>query len=184
MTFNNHSRLEGQHAFLSASSHHWLNYDVDKLEARYYNYLAVQRGTELHAFAAQAIKLGVKLKGNRNTLARYVNDAIGFGMSPEVVLYYSDNCFGTTDAISFDGSILRIHDLKTGANRASFYQLRIYAALFCLEYNIDPKNIYIELRIYQYDDYGIDNPPAEEIVKIMDKIKLFDMRIEKIKRGA
>lgn len=184
MTFNNHSRLEGQHAFLGASGHYWLNYDIDKLESRYYNYLAVQRGTELHAFAAQAIKLGVKLKGSRNTLARYVNDAIGFGMRPEVILYYSDNCFGTTDAISFDGSILRIHDLKTGANRASFDQLRIYAALFCLEYDVDPKNIYIELRIYQYDDYGIDNPPAEEIIKIMDKIKLFDMRIEKIKRGA
>ena len=31
MNFNNHSRLEGQHAFLGASNYHWINYDEAKL---------------------------------------------------------------------------------------------------------------------------------------------------------
>ena len=35
MTFNEHSRLIGQHAFLGASKYHWINYDVDKLATVY-----------------------------------------------------------------------------------------------------------------------------------------------------
>lgn len=62
MKWNNHSELEGKHAFLSASQCHWLNYDVDKLVNRFENEIAKQRGTELHAFAELAIKNRIKLQ--------------------------------------------------------------------------------------------------------------------------
>lgn len=181
MKFKKHLELEGRHAFLSASNYHWLNYDGEKLEQRYLKHLATERGTELHDFAAKAIKLKVKLRGSRQTLNMYVNDAIGYRMTPEQVLYYTDNCFGTADAIAFDGKLLRIHDLKTGEGKTSTNQLRIYAALFCLEYNIDPNTIDIELRIYQYDDYVIDIPDPKDILRIMGTIIDFDRRIEKLK---
>ena len=32
VNFNNHYNLEGQHAFLSASNYHWINYDEEKIE--------------------------------------------------------------------------------------------------------------------------------------------------------
>jgi hypothetical protein len=35
MNFNEHSTLVGQHAFLSASYYHWINYDDQKLVARW-----------------------------------------------------------------------------------------------------------------------------------------------------
>ena len=170
MNWNDHSKLEGLHAFLGASKYHWINYSEDKLAETYANFKAAERGTELHEFAAQCIRLRQKLKGNAN-LANYVNDAIGFGMTPEVVLYYSEYCFGTTDAIKFDEkkSKLRIHDLKTGVTPAHMEQLEIYAALFCLEYNVKPADIETELRIYQNDDIMIFEPSVENIVPIMDK---------------
>ena len=152
MTFNDHSRLRGQHAFLSASKYNWINYDPDKLAVVYTNFMATQKGTELHEFAAKCIELGQKLPRSKKTLNNYVNDAIGFRMTPEQVLYYSDNCFGTADAICFRDDILRIHDLKTGAIPAHMKQLLIYDALFCLEYRIKPEKIQIENRIYQSDD--------------------------------
>ena len=170
MNFNQHSNLEGMHAFLGASKYQWIRYSDDKLMDVYKNMMAVQRGTELHAFAADAIRLRQKLKGTSN-LANYVNDAIGFGLTPEVVLYYSDVFFGTADAIRFDEKkgFLRIHDLKTGVTPAHMEQLHIYAALFCLEYHVKPGEIEIETRIYQNDDVIIDNPDAEDIAPIMDK---------------
>ena len=180
MIFNEHSKLRGSHAFLSASSYHWLNYTDEKLLSTYTNLLAKQRGTELHDFAAKAIELGVKLPRTNKTLNMYVNDAIGFRMTPEQVLYYSDNCFGTADAISFKNKFLRIHDLKTGATPAKMEQLLIYAALFCLEYRHRPSDIEIELRIYQNDNCEIYNPTAEDIVPIMDKIISFDKLINEI----
>ena len=106
MNFNRHSNLEGQHAFLGASKFHWLNYSEEKLIESYSNALAKQRGTELHEFAAQCIRLGQKLPKSKKTLNMYVNDAIGYRMSPEVVLFYSEYCFGTADAISFKDNIL------------------------------------------------------------------------------
>lgn len=170
MVFNQHSNLEGCHAFLGASKYQWLNYSDDKLVQTYINALAQERGTRLHAFAAEAIRLKQKLKGS-TTIASYVNDAIGFGMEPEVVLYYSDVCFGTADAIQFNEkkSFLRIHDLKTGVIPAHMQQLEIYAALFCLEYHVKPIDIQMELRIYQNDDVQIYQPGVEDIVPIMDK---------------
>ena len=181
MNFNEHGQLKGCHAFLSASKYHWVNYDEEKLAATYSNFLAVQKGTKLHDFAAQCIELGQKLPKSKKTLNMYVNDAIGFRMTPEQVLYYSDNCFGTADAISFRDGLLRIHDLKTGATPAHMEQLMIYAALFCLEYRMKPAEIGMELRLYQSDEILIHEPEVDEIVPIMDKIMSFDKLIQRIK---
>lgn len=182
MNFNKHSDLEGLHAFLGASQYHWINYDISKLEDVYRNHLAKLKGTELHEFASKAINLGVQLKGTKRTLNMFVNDAIGYRMNSEQVLYYSENCFGTADAISFRNDKLRIHDLKTGSHPASFNQLKIYAALFCLEYDYKPGDISIELRIYQTDEVFILVPDVDEIAHIMDTIITFDKKINEIKR--
>lgn len=182
MNFNDHSRLEGQHAFLGASQYHWINYTEDKLAERYSNFLATLKGTELHEFAATCIRLKQKLPRSQKTLNMYVNDAIGFRMQPEQILYYSENCFGTADSISFKDNFLRIHDLKTGVTPASIKQLIIYAALFCLEYKIKPGSIKVELRIYQNDDVLIHCPEADEILPVIDKIISFDKLINKIKQ--
>ena len=48
MIFNQHSDLEGRHAFLSPSKYSWLNYDQDKLEEAYKRQYATQIGTLLH----------------------------------------------------------------------------------------------------------------------------------------
>ena len=183
MNFNEHSRIKGQHAFLGASKYHWINYDNDKLISTYNNLLAVQKGTELHDFAAQCIKLGQKLPKSKKTLNSYVNDAIGFRMVPEQVLYFSDNCFGTADSISFRDNFLRIHDLKTGVVPAHIEQLEIYAALFCLEYEKKPGELEMELRIYQNDEVMVVNPTAADILPIMNKIIVFDKLINEIKLG-
>ena len=184
MIFEKHFNLEGRHAFLSASKPHWVNYDDEKLMTTYANHLSAQRGTRIHEFACEAILLNQKLPRSETTLNKYVNDAIGYKMTPEQILYYSDNCFGTTDAISFKNNLLRIHDLKTGFSKASPRQTEIYAALFCLEYDIKPPEISIETRIYQNDEVFIHIPNAEDIVYIMDKIITFDKRIDKLKIGG
>ena len=181
MKFFRHSDLQGQHAFLGASKYHWVNYDDGKIADAYKKFLAVQKGTELHDFAATCIRLGQKLPRSTKTLNMYVNDAIGYKMTPEQVLYFSENCFGTADAISFRNGFLRIHDLKTGVIPAHMEQLMIYAALFCLEYKFKPSDIDMELRIYQSDDILIHNPSSEEILPIIDKIISFDKIITKIK---
>lgn len=181
MNFNKHSHLEGSHAFLSASKYHWVNYSEEKLALTYDNFLAAQMGTRLHEFASECIKLKIKLPKTKKTLNLYVNDAIGYKMTPEQPLYYSENCFGTADAISFKNNFLRIHDLKTGSGPTSMKQLEIYTALFCLEYNVNPRDIDIELRIYQSDEVTIHNPNVEDILYIMEKIIKFDKQIDKMK---
>ena len=179
LQFFEHQDLKGLHAFLGASKYHWINYDEDKLIKTYQNHLATQKGTELHELASQLIKLGVKLPRTEKTLNMFVNDAIGFKMKSEQVLFYSYNCFGTADAICFRNNFLRIHDLKTGETPTHMEQLLVYAALFCLEYRYKPSEIQIELRIYQNDQVMICNPTAEDIVPIMDKIISFDKLIKR-----
>lgn len=179
--FNSHSGLQGRHAFLSPSNYHWLNYDDQKLEARYSAHYSARRGTDLHALAHEAIRLGVLLDPSNKALADYVNDGIAFRMLCEQPLYYSDNCFGHADTISFREGILRIHDLKTGITATSETQLKVYAALFCLEYGMSPFEIGIELRIYQRDEIRVCEPFAEEIVEIMDKIVDYDFKVEQFK---
>ena len=131
-------------------------------------------GTRLHAWAKETIDLGIKQPKSKKTLYSYVNDAIGFKMDTEVVLYYSDRFFGTADAICFRNNVLRIHDLKTGKTPVHMEQLMIYAALFCLEYKVKPTNIEMELRIYQNDEVLVHNPCGDEIIPIMEKIINFD----------
>lgn len=177
MRFNDHSDLAGQHAFLSASKYHWINYDDERLEATWRNAQAARRGTELHAFAHEAIRLGIKLPRTSKTLNAYVNDAIGFHMIPEQILYYSPNCYGTADTLMFARDTLRIHDLKTGLIAGSIHQLEVYAALFCLEYGFKPGLIEIILRIYQGDEVLEDRPDVDTIAHIMSKIIVFDQRI-------
>ena len=181
MNFNKHLNLEGQHAFLGASKYHWINYDEGKIAEAYSKFLAAQKGTELHEFAAQCIRLGQKLPKSKKSLNMYVNDAIGYKMTPEQTLFYSENCFGTADAIGFRDGLLRIHDLKTGATPAKMEQLEIYAALFCLEYRMKPGEIAMELRLYQSDEVSVHEPTVEDIAPIIDKIITFDKIIAKIK---
>ena len=173
--FDRHYNLEGLHAPFSPSQSSWLRYDDEKIVEVYLNKKAAAMGTKLHEWAKKTIDLGIKQPRSQKTLYAYVNDAIGFRMDTEVVLYYSERFFGTADAICYrKGSegryLLRIHDLKTGKTKVDMEQLRIYAALFCLEYGVKPGNIDFELRIYQNDDILVDNPTAEHILPIMDKI--------------
>ena len=183
MKFIDHSNLKDLHAFLGASKYSWLRYSDDKLAMVYKNMKAASMGTRIHSFAAEAISLGEKLAKSKRTLPLYVNDAISYKMTPEQVLFYSENCFGTADAISFRNNELRIHDLKTGSTPASFEQLEIYAALFCLEYGQKPKDIFIELRIYQNNEVLIENPDAETINDIMKTIRHFDKLIKSWKEA-
>lgn len=181
MIFNTRSNLAGTHAFLSASNYHWINYDEDKFDRVFVMHQAAKRGTELHDLAKEMIRLGVKLEENEKTLNRYVNDAIGFRMTPEPILYYSDDFYGTPDAIAFRKNRLRIHDLKTGVTETSMHQLEVYAALFCLEFRFRPFDIEMELRIYQNDEVRIYEPDPDDIFHIMEKGKLFSKRAQQMR---
>jgi len=202
MIFEQHDKLKGRHAFLSPSQPHWLNYSDDQLHQRYISGYSQAMGTSLHALAETLIANGLKLKkGDKltvlshllsdgiprevidmdriyNNFMTYVNDGVGFRLTPEQILYYSDVCFGTADCISFKNNFLRIHDYKSGTTPAKMEQLMIYAALFCLEYKVKPGEIETELRIYQNDEIIICNPTAEDILPIMDVIIRFSKRIE------
>lgn len=197
MKWNNHKEYEGKHAFLGASNYHWLGYDQQTLGDRYYNQFSQIIGTALHQLAHECIlsrtkltKHDVHLVDNAmfrafvpkdaydpnellSNLVPFVNDAIGFHMSSEILLFVSPLCFGTTDAIKYDDleRVLRIHDLKSGLTPAKMDQLYIYAAMFCKEYNVNPKRLkQIECRIYQNNMCVIDNPSPDIILDIMNKI--------------
>lgn len=182
MQFNDHSRLNLGHAFLSPSQSSWINYDDEKLEQRYLTARAAQRGTELHAFAQEAIRLGIKLPNTKSELNMFVNDAIGFRMESEQTLFYSENCYGTADAICFKRNLLRIHDLKTGVSPAGFMQLLVYAALFCLEYGYKPFDINFELRIYQNGEVVKEQPTGEDVAHVMSKIVHADKQLRAFKK--
>lgn len=189
MDFYKHYNLEGLHAPFSASQSSWLRYDDDKAKEAYERKKAAERGTRLHAWAKETIDLGIKQPKSNKTLYAYVNDAIGFKMSTEVVLYYTDQFFGTADAISFrknpktGKNILRIHDLKTGVvgePDKHFEQLKVYAALFCLEYKFKPDEIDISLGVYKKDEVAFCEPDPDEIVFIMNKIIHLDKLLLKL----
>lgn len=181
MDFNEHYDLNGKHSFLSGSNYHWTNYTQEKLEQVYINLKRKEEGTQLHDLASVLINKRIKLAPLKKALHMFVNDCIGFGMVSEQVLYYSDNCFGTADAILFKNNHLQIFDLKTGTTKASFKQLDIYAAMFCLEYGHDPMNITIEQRLYQGRGYTVGDPDPINIQNIMRQIVEFDAIIERIK---
>lgn len=184
MFFNNHTNLKGLHAPFGASKSSWLRYSDEKIVEVYNNLQAAEMGTRLHEWAKQTIDLGIKQSRSKKTIYSYVNDAIGFNMSTEVILFYSERFFGTADAISFRNNFLRIHDLKTGKRPVHMEQLEIYAALFCLEYKVKPGDIRMELRIYQNDEILVHEPTAEDILPIMDKIVHVNKMLEKIERGV
>ena len=182
MNFAKHSSLEGLHAPFSPSQSAWLRYDDEKALTVYSNRKAAEIGTRLHAWAKETIDLGIKQPKSKKTIYAYVNDAIGFKMSTEVVLYYSERFFGTADAICFRNGFLRIHDLKTGKTPVHMEQLEIYAALVCLEYKVKPGDIEMELRIYQNDEILVHNPTAEDIAPIIDKIVHLNKLLEQIEK--
>ena len=205
MNWNRHSNLEGSHAFLSASKYSWLNKSNDEIIDSYRNSYATVIGTLLHSYAADSIRYREKLrKGDAKgirfdlirrgvpefaidihqvfpTLMSYVNDAIGFQMDPEIILYYSDLCFGTADTIQLDGDILRIHDLKTGLTTAKIDQLMIYAGLFYLEYGYKPEKTRTQLRIYQLDEISVHEPEPSEIREVMNQIVEKDRVLQSLK---
>lgn len=181
MKFLPHYNLEGKHAFLSASKYHWIRYSDQKIADSWKSFRDIERGTKLHELASMCIKMNQRLEDEQKTLNMFVNDAIGFHMQSEQILVYSDNCFGTADAICFRNDILRIHDLKTGETKTHMEQLMIYAALFCLEYKIKPTDIQIILRIYQNNEIIELEPDVDDIVHIMDRIITADKIISSIK---
>lgn len=185
MKFYDHRNLNGLHAPFAASQSTWLRYDDEKAAEVYSNMKAAKMGTRLHEWAAETIKLGLKQPKTKKTIYAYINDAIGYKMEPEVVLFYSERFFGTADAICFRNGILRIHDLKTGKIgkiESHMEQVEVYAALFCLEYKVRPSDIKIELRIYKNDEVIVWNPTEEDIVPIMEKIIHLDKLLEEIDR--
>lgn len=205
MNWNQHRNLEGSHAFLSASKYSWLSKTNEEIVQSYTNSFSQAIGTLSHAFAADYIRFREKLKkGDSRTLKmdlmrkgipeyaidirafyptvmQYVNDSIDFMMDPEVLLYYSDLCFGTADSIQVSNGVLRIHDLKTGSTVAKIDQLKIYAALFYLEYGQKPERLRTELRIYQSDDIIVHEPEVDEIREVMDAIVEKDRVLQKLK---
>lgn len=180
MRFNRHLTLQGEHAFLSPSSYHWINYTPNRLAERWTTAQAAAMGTAQHMYAQQQIKTGT-LSDHVGTLGMYINDAIRYRMIPEQILFYSENCFGTADAISFRYRVLRIFDLKTGVVKGSVHQLEVYAALFCLEYDMDPYKIKIELRIYQDSEVLVYDADPDDIMFIMEKIQEFDKQINQLR---
>ena len=173
MHFNKHLNLRGEHAFLSPSSYHWINYTPERLVERWVASQAMAYGTAQHDYAQREIEAG-RLSNLVGTIGLYINDAIQHRMATEQILYYSENCFGTADAISFRYNTLRIHDLKTGVYPGSIHQLEVYAALFCLEYDKDPFKIKYDLRIYQDNEVIMYDVDPEDIAFIMSRIRDFD----------
>lgn len=182
MIFNKHSDLVGKHAFLSASKYHWVNYDEEKLLETFEKSMTAALGTRLHAVAKDLIDLGIKLRDTGQTLNMYVNDCIGYRLHTEQLLVYSQNAFGTADAIDFRDKTLFIFDLKNGVTSTSETQLEVYAALFCLEYGVRPGEIQYDLRIYQNDEVAMFETDPQDIAYIMDRIETFDKLIEEAKK--
>lgn len=204
MIFEKHDKLKGKHAFLTPSQPYWLRYTEEQLFQKYASNFSQCMGTSLHELAETLISNNLKLKkGDKLTVLshllgdgipkdvidmeriysnfmNYVNDAIGFKLTPEQILYYSDYCFGTADAISFRNNFLRIHDYKSGTIPAKMEQLLVYAALFCLEYKVKPGEIETELRIYQNDEIVFHNPTAEELLPVMDSIVQHSKALERL----
>lgn len=213
MNFNDHSNLRGKHALFSPSSYYWLQDGEDDAIKRFCSSYAAQVGTILHELACDYIQFGVKMtKFDKKQLPlallkngippivvdrqpmddifenmmNYVNDAVGFRMTPEVTLYYSEYVFGTADTIGYyeRDKLLRIHDLKNGVVKAKIDQLMIYNALFFLEYGsflrISPEDVKQELRIYQGGEILYHNPDPDDTIMVMEQIKNMDKFVRKV----
>ncbi len=191
MTLKKPSLPPGAHAFLSPSTYTWLDQDEEKLRASYFRKQQTQRGDKLHVYSQMAIELKQPQPNDGTTVATYINDAIGFRMEAEVPLYYSEDCFGTADALSCrpeqwaDGTFitLRISDLKTGFHEADIRQLLIYAGIFFWQFRdmFNPMKVRVVLRIYQNDHIVEHQPDAMEIREVMSKIKFAAAVIAKMR---
>lgn len=185
MQWNDHWRIEGKHAYLSASKYHWIRYDLDKLRRHFAKHKKAEEGEALHRLAAELIKRRIKQIRNGSTFNSYVNDGIGFRMDVEVPLFYTDDMFGTADAISFRDMILRIHDLKTGEFPGKMDQLKVYAVFFFLEYGklykIKPHDVEIILRIYQNDEIIQLIADPDEIAEMMEHAKICAVEVQRMK---
>lgn len=177
MIWNEHSNLEGRHCCFSPSSPSFLRYTDEKIFDYLDNLDAAERGTKDHEFAATCIQRKQRLM--KSPISKYVNDAIGFRMIPEKVLCYG-NLWGTTDAICYNekAHILRIHDLKTGVSKVHEDQLRIYAALFYLEYGFKPEANQTLLRFYQRNDILDEEADPEKIRQIMEFLVHLNKKID------
>jgi len=185
MPFRDHSHLANVHATLGASNNAWTNYDLDTLETRYRAKLAAQHGTEMHEFAAQCIRHKQRLEETGQTLNTYVNDSIGYRMTPEVVLFHSMDAFGTADAITDRDEFLKISDLKTGIGETSFRQLETYAAFYCLEYKKNPAKLAgMEFRIYQNDEVKFMEGDPLVITQLMEHTKICSAHIARLRAEA
>ncbi len=209
MIWKDYSKLKNTHAFCGASNYRWRNYDPEKLIQSKENSYATTIGTLLHDRAAHYISKPKKMiKSSKISiydyltidndipesaididrlfpnLMNYVNETIAFEMDPEITLYFSDNFYGTADAISWEDGLLRISDLKTGVTPASFMQLENYAVFFCLDYKIKPSQIKkLEFRIYQNNevlfadpDPHILNPIIEQVIEFNKILSDFERR--------
>lgn len=184
MIFNQHHELEGRHAILSPSKYYWISYTNEKLYSWLKSCRAASEGVETHDFARRCIERGVKLPKRKKTLNMYVNDAINYGLTPEQVLYYAPNCFGTTDAIGLIDGTLYIFDLKTGEHEGDFRQLEIYAGLFSLEYPQEWNSVQnVVLRIYQYNGFRESSVTVEEVNSIASRIVEANQILEDIPNG-
>jgi hypothetical protein len=185
MNWKSYSHLKNTHAFLSPSRHYWINYSQEKLVSTYENYKKTALGTQYHMLASELIKLAVRLPNTAASFNSFVNDAIGFKMESEVLLYYSMNCYGTADAVSFYDGVLRIHDLKTGKTPGSMDQLLIYASLFCLDYDIQPKEIKeTYLRLYQNEEILEFSPTVKDIYDMVSRVREADKIISSVDDNA
>lgn len=214
MIWNRHLNVEGKHALISPSKYYWMYDSAEDFEKRICSSYAQQVGTLLHEEAHDRIffKYSMLKSDKRNVilnllkggipsvvidnldfdsifsnLTTYVNDAIRLRMDPEVVLYFSENCWGTADSILYDEKkrILKIHDLKTGTTPAKIEQLYAYAALFFLEYTYAKvKDTDICLRIYQNNDIIEEVPDYDRILDIMDIIRRNDKIAKKIRNDG
>lgn len=181
MSFLDFLLVGREHAFLSPSSARlWLGKDKEYLKKKIKSDQARFIGTIKHELAERDIRLRMKRPNTSNTFYMYVNDAIGYRMEPEVPLKYSKWCYGTADALCFRDGLLRIHDLKTGSSKTTMDQLVVYAALYCLQHDITPSDIQIELRIYQSGDVLVHEPDLDEIVHAIDYIKTASKWLDEI----
>lgn len=208
MNYTRHSELEGKHAFLGASKSGWLRKSPDELFRAYARTYITTIGTAIHDIARKHIKhsFPVTLDDKNSVLLSlvedykiplqiidaavdfasvfdnfmiYVNDCIDYDMVPEQILYYSYNCFATTDAINrlddiMENSIVRVSDLKTGTTPVHKEQIFVYMSLVCLEYNLRPGELEFVGKIFQNGEIQEYNPTGVEIAEIMDTIVMAD----------
>lgn len=194
MILNQHLELEGKHAVFGGSNWRWINYENDEDFIRaLISRQATEIGTGVHSYARKHISRGFKVGNTKDAkndlllylledcgipeyaidisslfdnMRNYINDAVGFHMTPEVPIKFADNVFGTADALIFSDGTLRIHDLKTGYTPAHMEQLMIYAAFYCLEYRVKPMDISYVLRIYQNNEIWEEVPDPMDIQRI------------------